>query len=127
VATAPSGAGFLTVFPCGAGYPTSTSTVNFLTGADAAYLAVIPTGAGGRICLYSMTTTHVVIDVLGSFGPVGALRSLSVSAGGLVRRSHPMATTTASSVRRAPTPGRSRRRRRPARGWWCGTPTSARR
>ena len=84
VATEPAGAGFLTLFPCGAKYPTSTSNLNFLAGTDAANLVIVRTGATGRVCLYSMTATHVVIDVLGSFGPVGALRSLTVSAGPLV-------------------------------------------
>ena len=82
VATRAAGPGYLTLFPCGGPLP-PTSTVNYSAGAEATNFAVIPLSADAHICVFSMRTTDVVVDVLGSFGPAGALHTLDVSPGPL--------------------------------------------
>ena len=74
--------GFLTLFPCGGSFPTSSS-VNYQPGIVATNAATITVGSNGTICVYAHRTTDVVVDVLGSFGGHGALRSLAVSPGPL--------------------------------------------
>ncbi len=80
VATGAATGGYVTVFPCGGPTP-ATSTVNFVPGVAVANLATTPVGADGLICVYSSATTHLVVDVTGSFGPAGALRHLDVTGG----------------------------------------------
>lgn len=65
--TATEGPGFVTAWPCGA--RPSTSSLNFTT-ADVtrSNAVIIPVSAAGEICFWSMTPTHVVIDVVGYFG-----------------------------------------------------------
>lgn len=69
-ATAPTGGGHLRVFPCGQPRPL-VSTLNYPSGASVANAAVVAAGFGGRICVYSPTETHVVVDINGYF-PAGA-------------------------------------------------------
>jgi hypothetical protein len=61
--------GFLTVYPCSAQRPT-TSTVNFALG-DTRPNNTIVGLAGGRVCIYSMSPTDVVVDLTGYVGPQG--------------------------------------------------------
>lgn len=67
-ATAASAAGFLTVHPAGSARPLA-STLNYASGHDVANLVVVPTGDEGRITVFSSASTHVVIDVVGWYGP----------------------------------------------------------
>jgi hypothetical protein len=83
VATEATDKGFLTLYPCGTARP-PTSSVNYEPGNEATNFAAVAVGDDGRICVYAHATTHVVIDVLGSFGPAGSLRDLAVSPGALV-------------------------------------------
>ncbi len=62
--------GFLTVFPCGEPIP-PTSTLNFASNAVVPNFVVAKIGSSGRVCLYSMAPTDVIIDVAG-FVPAGA-------------------------------------------------------
>lgn len=78
VATEASDSGFLTFFPCGTARP-KTSSLNFSRGADSTNSSVISAGLDGTVCVFANVTTHVVIDVMGSLGAPGSLRSLSVS------------------------------------------------
>jgi hypothetical protein len=80
VATQAAAPGFLTVYPCKDGRP-STSSVNYQPGNEATNLVTVPLDADGRICVFSFERTEVVIDLLGAFGAPGALRQLHV--GGL--------------------------------------------
>ncbi len=77
VSTEADGPGFLTLYPCGEGRPI-TSTVNAIVGNEGTNLAMVTVDASSRICVYSYSRMHVVIDVLGSFGPGGALHTLSI-------------------------------------------------
>ncbi|MBI5088288.1 MAG: hypothetical protein HZB15_05355, partial [Actinobacteria bacterium] len=62
----PTGAGFVTVYPCGGAVPNSSS-VNFVAGATVANAVVAQVGAGGAVCLFSNVATHLVVDVNGWF------------------------------------------------------------
>lgn len=64
-ATNTAGPGFLTVFPCGQTAPTA-SNVNFSAAGVTTPNAVIARlGTGGKLCVFALTTTDVIIDVAG--------------------------------------------------------------
>jgi len=65
-----SGAGYVTVFPCGSERPLASS-LNFVTGSTVANGVVARIGASGRVCLFVSESTHLVVDVTGFF-PAGA-------------------------------------------------------
>jgi hypothetical protein len=70
VAASPAGAGYLTVYPCGT--RPSTSSMNFTKGVTLANTVLTKLGTGGssgKVCVYTSTTTHLIIDVSGSFTP----------------------------------------------------------
>jgi alpha-tubulin suppressor-like RCC1 family protein len=58
------GAGYLTVWPCGSEQP-NASTLNFGADATVANGAMVAPGDGGRICVYTPTATHLIVDVNG--------------------------------------------------------------
>ena len=60
--------GYLTVYPCGGAVPPSSS-VNYRAGRDVANQAASGIGAGGQVCVSSFAASHVVVDVLGWYGP----------------------------------------------------------
>ena len=64
------GSGFATVYPCGSPRPT-TSNVNFGSTA-VSNLVSAKVGDGGRVCIYTQTSTHLVADVDG-FYPDGSI------------------------------------------------------
>jgi len=64
--TEPGDAGFVTVFPCGSSRPLA-SNVNFVAGATVANSVVAGVGPGGRVCLFTSASTHLVVDVNGYF------------------------------------------------------------
>ncbi len=66
--TEAQGAGFVTVFPCG-GVPPTASSLNFVAGSTVANAVVVAVGAGGQVCLFTQTATHLLVDVNGYFPP----------------------------------------------------------
>jgi len=62
----PRSSGFLTAAPCGGDRPT-VSNANFVRDQVVASAAVVPVGADGSICVFANESTHVVVDVSGSF------------------------------------------------------------
>jgi hypothetical protein len=71
VTTTGSGAGgFLTAYPCEVG-PAGTSNVNFAAGQTVANQVVVAVGASGRVCVYASSSTEVIVDLLGWYGPSG--------------------------------------------------------
>ncbi len=60
----PAAAGFVTVYPCGVTRPTA-SNLNFGAGQTIPNAVISKVGAGGKICLFSNTTTGLIIDVAG--------------------------------------------------------------
>ena len=63
--TAPTSAGFLTVYPYGQSKPTA-STINFRRGWTGANLVTVALGTGGKVRIYnSGGSTDVIVDVVG--------------------------------------------------------------
>jgi len=72
-AVGPDAPGFLTVFPCGAPVPLA-SNVNYQPGQVVPNAVLAKVGQGGAICVYTLATTHIVIDVNAWFAlPPGAV------------------------------------------------------
>jgi subtilisin family serine protease len=69
--TGPTAAGWITVFPTGAGAP-QASTVNFAPNQTVANLVVVPVGTNGQVRFANaLGNTHVIVDVVGSYRPGG--------------------------------------------------------
>jgi len=64
--TQPVSGGFATVFPCGQPRP-NASNLNFVRGQTIANNVTAAIGDGGKVCIYSNATTHVIVDVSGYF------------------------------------------------------------
>jgi hypothetical protein len=61
--TEPVRAGFVSVYACGSPRPNAAS-VNFVAGQTVANLVVADLDAGGKVCVYTMSATHLVVDVM---------------------------------------------------------------
>lgn len=72
-AAEPQATGYLTASPCGGGAPT-VSNVNFGPGETAAGSAYVPVGPAGTICVFTVGSPHVLVDLTGTFAADGALR-----------------------------------------------------
>ena len=64
--TGSSAEGFLQVVPCGA--ESTTSTINFARGNDSANGTTVRLGDGGDVCVTASRTTHVILDITGTWG-----------------------------------------------------------
>jgi hypothetical protein len=68
--TSPQGAGFVTVYACGA--RPIVSNVNYGRGQTVANTVIAAVDASGDVCIYSSAPTHLVVDVNGWFlAPTG--------------------------------------------------------
>jgi hypothetical protein len=67
----PAGSGHLTVWPCGAPRPI-TSSLNYLSFEVVANTLLPALGSGGAVCVWSLRDTHLLVDVAGWTGPGGA-------------------------------------------------------
>jgi uncharacterized repeat protein (TIGR01451 family) len=61
----PVGAGYVTVFPCGA-QPT-VSSLNYVTGQTVPNAVIAPLSPNGEVCFFSQVDTHLITDVNGWF------------------------------------------------------------
>jgi uncharacterized protein YkwD len=68
--TEPNAAGFLTAYNCLGGVP-AVSTLNYGQRQTVSNQAIVPLDRGD-ICLFSLATAHIVIDVNGSVSPKGS-------------------------------------------------------
>jgi hypothetical protein len=66
----PDGAGFVTAYPCGTNKP-NASTLNFRAGQTVANLTLVKVGAGGKVCITSDRSAHLIADVT-AFSPAGS-------------------------------------------------------
>lgn len=66
--TQPAGGGYLTAYPCDGTRPLA-SNLNFVAGQTVPNAVVVQLSADGRVCLYSIAATHLVVDVNGWFMP----------------------------------------------------------
>jgi hypothetical protein len=75
--TGPTGAGFVTVFPCDAAQPTA-SNLNYAAGQTVPNLVITRVSANGTVCLFTLSAAHLVVDVSphrsASWTPVRARR-----------------------------------------------------
>jgi hypothetical protein len=71
-AVPPNGAflGFLVIFPTGQRQPGS-STLNAVTGTTTANAAIVPSGTGGAVSVFTQNDTDVLLDINGYFAPPG--------------------------------------------------------
>ena len=76
-ATEPTGPGYVTVYPCGATRPTA-SNLNYTAGQTIPNAVIAKIGTGGKICFFSQTTTHLIVDVASYFISDSGLSSLNV-------------------------------------------------
>jgi sugar lactone lactonase YvrE len=58
-------AGYVTVYPCGAEPQPPTSNLNYAPERIVANAAIVSVGAGGRICLKTLTDVDLVVDLQG--------------------------------------------------------------
>jgi glucose/arabinose dehydrogenase len=61
-ATGATAAGFVTVYPCG-GNPPLASNINVAPGSTVANLVVTKIGAGGSVCIFTQSPTHLIADI----------------------------------------------------------------
>lgn len=70
----PAAAGFLTVWPCDQDRPTA-SNLNYTADQVVAVAALSRVAPNGQVCVYTLASTHVIIDVAGEF-PAGSFEPL---------------------------------------------------
>lgn len=63
--------GFVTAYPCGTTRPTA-SNLNPTAGTTRPNLVTVKVGANGKVCLYTSSTTDLIVDLAGFWGPTGA-------------------------------------------------------
>jgi hypothetical protein len=63
-AVLPDGNGFLTAFPCGTDQP-NASSVNYAPGQVVPNAVLAKIGTNGRICIYTLAATDILVDVTG--------------------------------------------------------------
>lgn len=64
VAVKAIGSGFVTVWPCGAQFPTA-STINFTAGTIVANTIISSIGTNQPVCFYTSAQVHLIVDVTG--------------------------------------------------------------
>ncbi len=70
-ATEVRGPGFVTVWPCGSKQPLASS-LNVSAGQTVANAVVARIGTGGNVCLFTLSATHLVVDVNAYFPKTSA-------------------------------------------------------
>ena len=63
-----SGNGYVTAYPCGVARPV-VSAVQTVAGRAVAGMTIVPLAADGTLCVYTHTTTDLVIDLFGTYAP----------------------------------------------------------
>lgn len=66
--TDPSAIGYVTVYPCGDARP-DASNLNFQPGETTSNAVIATIGAEGKVCVYTTSTLHLVVDVNGAYSP----------------------------------------------------------
>ena len=63
-ADAPMARGHLTVYPCGTDRPVAAN-LNYAAGQTIGNNAIAKIGEGGKVCVYTLEATHIVVDIHG--------------------------------------------------------------
>jgi hypothetical protein len=93
----PAASGYLTVYPCGTTRPLA-SNVNYTAGQVVPNAVLAKVGAGGKVCIYTLAPTHLVVDVNGytsdgaGTNPVGSVPATTVASSTTT-----LATTTSAA------------------------------
>ncbi|MEZ5215969.1 MAG: hypothetical protein R2715_05065 [Ilumatobacteraceae bacterium] len=66
------------MFPCLADQP-YTSAVNFRAVTAETAMATVALGTDGKVCIFTSATTHVIVDLVASYGTPGSLHALTAS------------------------------------------------
>lgn len=67
-ATETTGPGYVSAYPCDAGTPPEVSNVNFTgAGQTVPNFAVVSLGSTQELCFFTLSTTHLLVDVAGYF------------------------------------------------------------
>lgn len=66
-AVAPESGGYLTVYPCDVARP-NASSVNFMAGQTVSTFAAVRADAGGDVCIFASSTTHILWDQVANTG-----------------------------------------------------------
>jgi hypothetical protein len=64
--TGATGAGYVTVYPCGSPLP-NASNLNYAVGSTIANLVITKIGTDGKVCLFTSAATHLIVDVDGYY------------------------------------------------------------
>jgi hypothetical protein len=67
------GRGHLTAYPCARGLPTAAN-LNFQPGSASANTVIVAPDADGKVCVSTLTATHLVVDLMGTIG--GSFRGI---------------------------------------------------
>ena len=67
VATATDGTGWATVYPCGSPRPVASNLNYNRVGDTTSNLVSAKVGDGGRVCIYTLTSTHLIADMNGYY------------------------------------------------------------
>ena len=78
IATEADARGFVALYPCSAPQP-PTSAVNSIAGTEATNVAFVTVDVTSRVCVFASVAMHVVIDVIGTYGPGGPLHQLTIA------------------------------------------------
>ena len=70
----PVGAGFLTMYPCADGRP-EASSLNYAAGQTVANTFVSVVDADGFVCVFAMSPTHVIVDIVGETSVLSGLHA----------------------------------------------------
>jgi hypothetical protein len=73
----PEGAGFVTVYPCGT--RPLVSSLNFVASQVVPNAVIAPLSAGGEVCFFSNTATHLLADVNGWFATSAGFATVTPS------------------------------------------------
>jgi alpha-tubulin suppressor-like RCC1 family protein len=68
--------GYVSVYPCTPALP-DVSNLNFKNGQTIANLVSTKLSADGKVCLFAAQGTHLLADVAGFYGPIGAVDGLA--------------------------------------------------
>ncbi len=71
----PHAPGFVSVYPCAAGRPIA-SNLNHVNEPVISNLVLAHPDPDGRVCLYSLAATNLLVDLSGTFGPEAAFQPL---------------------------------------------------
>ena len=77
-AVSPAVTGYLTAYPCGVTRPVA-SVVQAVAQRNVAGATVVPLGVDGTFCVYTLTTTNVLVDLFGAYAPMRGERFEPIS------------------------------------------------